>query len=222
MTRSPPCQRARTLQAARGGDKLDRDQGGAPARRRTTGPTPGGSPCPTTSPARPPSSPAPPPASASPSPATSPRRAPASSSPTSTEAAARRRRLGLPGALSMQVDVADPAQVEAMVARAVAETGGLHLLVNNAGIGGPAATTGDYPLDGWTAGDRRQPQRRLLRLPLRPPRHRGVGRRRHRQHGLDPRDASASPPPAPTSRPSTPSSASPRSRRWNTRPAASA
>ncbi|HTN61633.1 MAG TPA: SDR family oxidoreductase, partial [Devosia sp.] len=27
--------------------------------------------------------------------------------------------------------------------------GGLHLAVNNAGIGGPSAATADYPLDGW-------------------------------------------------------------------------
>lgn len=32
---------------------------------------------------------------------------------------------------------------------AVEQTGGLHLLVNNAGIGGPAAPVGEYPLDGW-------------------------------------------------------------------------
>ena len=46
-------------------------------------------------------------------------------------------------------DVADPAAVEALVAFAEAETGALHLLVNNAGIGGPQAPTGEYPLDGW-------------------------------------------------------------------------
>lgn len=46
-------------------------------------------------------------------------------------------------------DVSDPAAVEALVAVAEAETGALHLLVNNAGIGGPQAPTGEYPLDGW-------------------------------------------------------------------------
>ena len=36
-----------------------------------------------------------------------------------------------------------------MVDKTVAWGGGLALLVNNAGIGGPAGPTGDYPLDGW-------------------------------------------------------------------------
>lgn len=46
-------------------------------------------------------------------------------------------------------DVASPDAVKAMIDLAIGETGGLHLLVNNAGIGGPAALTGEYPLDGW-------------------------------------------------------------------------
>ncbi|OYU18871.1 MAG: short-chain dehydrogenase [Rhodobacteraceae bacterium PARR1] len=46
-------------------------------------------------------------------------------------------------------DVSDPAVVERLVAEAVAAGGALHLLVNNAGIGGPLAPLGDYPLDGW-------------------------------------------------------------------------
>lgn len=45
-------------------------------------------------------------------------------------------------------DVSDPEQVRKAIA--VAERlGGLHLLVNNAGIGGPSAPIGEYPLDGW-------------------------------------------------------------------------
>ena len=48
-----------------------------------------------------------------------------------------------------KVNVAKAAEVEAMVEAARAAYGGLHLAVNNAGIGGPAAATGDYPLDGW-------------------------------------------------------------------------
>ena len=46
-------------------------------------------------------------------------------------------------------DVSDPSQVQAMVAAAVAFGGKLTLLVNNAGIGGPSAPIGEYPLDGW-------------------------------------------------------------------------
>lgn len=52
-------------------------------------------------------------------------------------------------ALAIVTDVADPEQVERMIDFAVQETGALHLLVNNAGIGGPLAPLGDYPLDGW-------------------------------------------------------------------------
>lgn len=46
-------------------------------------------------------------------------------------------------------DVSDPAAVEAMVQFAVRTYGGLDVAVNNAGIGGPLASTGDYPPDGW-------------------------------------------------------------------------
>lgn len=56
---------------------------------------------------------------------------------------------GIEGALTCVCDVADPKAVEALVEFAIAETGGLHLMVNNAGIGGPAAVTGEYPLEGW-------------------------------------------------------------------------
>ncbi|MCE8417122.1 SDR family oxidoreductase [Rhodovulum sulfidophilum] len=52
-------------------------------------------------------------------------------------------------AYAMPCDVSDPGAVEALVARTVETTGGLHLLVNNAGISGPAADAGAYPLDGW-------------------------------------------------------------------------
>lgn len=51
--------------------------------------------------------------------------------------------------LSHTTDTSDAAAVESLVSFAVEKTGGLHLLVNNAGIGGPAAFVGDYPLDGW-------------------------------------------------------------------------
>ncbi len=46
-------------------------------------------------------------------------------------------------------DVSDPQAMERMVAFAEAETGGLHLAVNNAVIGGPQNPVGEYPLDGW-------------------------------------------------------------------------
>ena len=52
-------------------------------------------------------------------------------------------------ALTIAMDVSDAASVEAAVAFAERETGALHLLVNNAGIGGPQGPTGDYPLEGW-------------------------------------------------------------------------
>ncbi|MGA0540914.1 SDR family NAD(P)-dependent oxidoreductase [Neotabrizicola sp. VNH66] len=45
-------------------------------------------------------------------------------------------------------DVSDPGTVAKLVETAMTQ-GGLHLLVNNAGIGGPSAPTGDYPIDGW-------------------------------------------------------------------------
>jgi len=47
------------------------------------------------------------------------------------------------------IDVASAEQNAAMVAFAEKTYGALHLAVNNAGIGGPSAPTGDYPLDGW-------------------------------------------------------------------------
>jgi len=50
---------------------------------------------------------------------------------------------------AFEVDVADPDQVKAMVEFAVAETGALHGIVNNAGIGGPSAKTGSYDIEGW-------------------------------------------------------------------------
>jgi NAD(P)-dependent dehydrogenase (short-subunit alcohol dehydrogenase family) len=52
-------------------------------------------------------------------------------------------------AAGFAIDVASAEQNAAMVAFAEKTYGGLHLAVNNAGIGGPAALTGEYPLDGW-------------------------------------------------------------------------
>ncbi|MEX0178564.1 MULTISPECIES: SDR family NAD(P)-dependent oxidoreductase [unclassified Stenotrophomonas] len=52
-------------------------------------------------------------------------------------------------AVGIALDVTDEAAVAAAVQRTVTELGGVHIAVNNAGIGGPAASSGDYPIDGW-------------------------------------------------------------------------
>jgi NAD(P)-dependent dehydrogenase (short-subunit alcohol dehydrogenase family) len=49
----------------------------------------------------------------------------------------------------VEVDVSKPDQVDAMVKKAVETYGGLHIAVNNAGIGGAQAFTGEYPIDSW-------------------------------------------------------------------------
>ncbi len=61
------------------------------------------------------------------------------------------RAIGQAGGTSaaFEVNVADPMEVEALVAFCERTYGALHLAVNNAGIGGPIAPTADYPLDGW-------------------------------------------------------------------------
>jgi NAD(P)-dependent dehydrogenase (short-subunit alcohol dehydrogenase family) len=53
------------------------------------------------------------------------------------------------GGLALPCDVTDPAQVEAMVARVVAEWGRLDLLFNNAGRGFKAATIDETPVEEW-------------------------------------------------------------------------
>jgi NAD(P)-dependent dehydrogenase (short-subunit alcohol dehydrogenase family) len=52
-------------------------------------------------------------------------------------------------ALFVRSDTSSPADGEALVARAVKEYGALHIAVNNAGIGGPSAPVGEYPIEGW-------------------------------------------------------------------------
>ncbi|MGG7613479.1 SDR family NAD(P)-dependent oxidoreductase, partial [Streptomyces sp. ZG43] len=52
-------------------------------------------------------------------------------------------------AAAVTVDVTDPASVEAAVRFAQDTYGALHLAVNNAGIGGESAPTGDYDIEVW-------------------------------------------------------------------------
>ena len=52
-------------------------------------------------------------------------------------------------AVAVGGDVADPANADALVRAAESLPGTLSMAVNNAGIGGPHADAGDYPLDGW-------------------------------------------------------------------------
>ena len=52
-------------------------------------------------------------------------------------------------ATGAQVNVANAGEVEALVELARRSYGGLHLAVNNAGIGGPAAPLAEYPLNDW-------------------------------------------------------------------------
>ncbi len=49
----------------------------------------------------------------------------------------------------LTADVSDVAACERMVRDTVQQLGGLHIAVNNAGIGGPSLPTGEYPIDGW-------------------------------------------------------------------------
>ncbi|HSP25594.1 MAG TPA: SDR family NAD(P)-dependent oxidoreductase [Saliniramus sp.] len=50
---------------------------------------------------------------------------------------------------AFEVDVSDAEAVARMVDFAVEKGGGLHLAVNNAGIGGPTVPTGEYEPDAW-------------------------------------------------------------------------
>ncbi len=52
-------------------------------------------------------------------------------------------------AVFFRADTASPHDNEALVGEAVRRFGALHIAVNNAGIGGPQAPLGEYPLDGW-------------------------------------------------------------------------
>lgn len=48
-----------------------------------------------------------------------------------------------------KADTSSPEDNRKLVDEAVSKYGGLHLAVNNAGIGGPLGDAGDYPIDGW-------------------------------------------------------------------------
>ena len=52
-------------------------------------------------------------------------------------------------AVALVADVSDDAQVAKAVADTVAQLGGLHIAVNNAGIGGEIAPTADQSVAGW-------------------------------------------------------------------------
>lgn len=51
--------------------------------------------------------------------------------------------------LFVKADSSSASDNEELVNKAVEKFGQLDIAVNNAGIGGPLAMTGDYPLDGW-------------------------------------------------------------------------
>src|SRR5690606_28441883 len=52
-------------------------------------------------------------------------------------------------AIFFRADVSRAADNEALVAEATNRFGALHVAVNNAGISGPTAPVGEYPIDGW-------------------------------------------------------------------------
>ncbi|WP_215237313.1 SDR family NAD(P)-dependent oxidoreductase [Dyadobacter helix] len=52
-------------------------------------------------------------------------------------------------AFFVKADSSSAADNERLVTETVAKYGGLHIACNNAGIGGPAAPTGEYPVEGW-------------------------------------------------------------------------
>src|SRR5690606_23431710 len=52
-------------------------------------------------------------------------------------------------ALFVKADSTKPEDNEALVKQALDKYGSLDIAVNNAGIGGAIAPTGEYPIDGW-------------------------------------------------------------------------
>jgi 3-oxoacyl-[acyl-carrier protein] reductase len=55
----------------------------------------------------------------------------------------------IPGALSVAMDVTSTESVQAAVDSVIAQTGRVHILVNNAGIGGKAAPLWEQNIDDW-------------------------------------------------------------------------
>lgn len=52
-------------------------------------------------------------------------------------------------AIFVKADTSNPEDGKRLVDETVKTFGGLHVAVNNAGIGGPLKQTGEYPVDGW-------------------------------------------------------------------------
>lgn len=52
-------------------------------------------------------------------------------------------------AIFIAADASKAEDNERLVAETIAKYGALHIACNNAGIGGPSAPTGEYPIDGW-------------------------------------------------------------------------
>ena len=52
-------------------------------------------------------------------------------------------------AIFVKADTSKPDDCKRVVEEAVMQFKGLHIAVNNAGIGGPLGFVGDYPVDGW-------------------------------------------------------------------------
>lgn len=52
-------------------------------------------------------------------------------------------------AIFVRADTSKPDDNDALVRAAVKEFGALHIATNNAGIGGPSAPVGEYPVEGW-------------------------------------------------------------------------
>ncbi len=52
-------------------------------------------------------------------------------------------------AIFIKADTSKPDEQKLLVEQTIKHFGGLHIACNNAGIGGPIAATGEYPIDGW-------------------------------------------------------------------------